>query len=517
LPYLSAYYNWLVLDNLTLSEKKINRLEAIFFDAPFLRSTPTIFMGSPFVETSDLQVESSYDEQAKVWRSWVHVELSNTGDLNLQEFNTIFFLPKNTWISDYYLYVGERKEMGLLTEKRTATWIFNQIRNTNRDPGILSYLDADNIGFRVFPFAQGEVRKTGIEFIHPEPVQLNFAGQNLQLGDKQVSPSIFAQDYSTASYLSSGFKVTLDSTYRTPYFHFILDGSEGNTSSISNYIRQIESLLQQYPSLQENARISWSNAYHQSIAMDQDWKAWLRKQPAIGGFFLEQSFRSIFVQHYQAQAKHYPIPIVLAETMEDALFEEDLSNLAFAFPETPLFYHLDDNSMLQQHSLAEKPWEVKGPATEITRQHPVLVWEKSEDQHFYLKTDQQVGSIVSDPSQDLELNPDLAAKSLAAALAQEAHLRQLILQPNAYPTEWLVQLQANFNSRIMSPISAYIVVENEAQKAMLLKKQNQVLDSNARFDLEEEVNNMSEPSLWIVLVLLLLFGYFRFRRQGLIA
>ncbi|MEM6380198.1 MAG: MSEP-CTERM sorting domain-containing protein, partial [Bacteroidota bacterium] len=240
IPYLGAYYNWMVLDNLTLSNKKIQLLDAIFFDAPYYNSSGRqVDSSSPFIELTQLEVESEYDEQAKAWRSWVHLELSNTGEMNIQEFNTVFQLPENTWISDYYLYVGDRKEMGILTEKRAATWIFNQIRNVNRDPGLLYYLDADRIGFRIFPFSGGEIRKTGIEFLHPEPVEFTFEDQVVQLGNPKRASSNFAHDTGVATYLSSGFKRTLSTNYRQPYFHFILDGSQGNDEQVSTYINQI--------------------------------------------------------------------------------------------------------------------------------------------------------------------------------------------------------------------------------------------------------------------------------------
>lgn len=518
IPYLGAYYNWMVLDNLTLSDTKINRLDAIFFDAPFLQNSAQINTGSPFIETTDLQVESQYDEQAKAWRSWIHLELSNTSEMNLQEFNTVFTLPENSWISDYYLYVGDRKEMGLLTEKRAATWIFNQIRNVNRDPGLLYYLDANQIGFRVFPFAQNEVRRTGIEFLHPEPIQLTFAGQEVQLGVPEITVGSYAHDAGMATYLSSGFKQTLDTIYRKPYFHFILDGSAGSSSQLSTYISQIETLIKQYSDLGVEAQISWVNAYQKSTSTEHDWQAWLRQQTADGGFFLEQGLRSLFIKHYQTQNDRYPIPVVLSNAMDQAIFNQDLAELAFTFPETALFYHLDENAPLNQHSLLNKPWKAVQSVSQINTQYPVLQWKKSASKAFYIESGFNAGSIVVDQNvqQGAELLEDSNAKSLTAAIAQTAHWRKLQIQPNVYEQEWMLQLKANFSSGLMSPLSAYIVVENEAQKAMLLQKQAQAMDGNARLDLEEDVNNMSEPGFFLLLGLLLILGWYQNRNKKLV-
>lgn len=517
IPYLGAYYNWMVLDNLTLSDKKINQLEAVFFDKPFFQNSAQVNSGSPFVELTDLQVESQYDEDAQAWRSWIHLELTNTGDINLQEYNTIFSLPENTWISDYYLYVGDRKEMGLLTEKRAATWIFNQIRNVNKDPGLLYYLDANRIAFRVFPFSDNEVRKTGVEFLHPEPVQLTFAGQQVNLGSLAPESKALAIDVDHATYLSSDFKQTLEQTYRKPYFHFIVDGSQNNVGQVSNYIQQIETLVKQYPELETNARISWTNAYHAERSLEDGWKAWLRQQKPDGGFFLEQSFRSIFVQHYESQTNHYPIPVVLSEDMGTAIFHQSLDGIAFTFPEAHLFYHYQDDGQIFQHSLEQKPWKPIQQVKKIDTRHLVLKWEKSAKQFFYLTSDTSSGSLVVD-MEVLKESPRLkqvASKSLEAAITQTAHWRYLKLYPNRYEQEWLLQLKANFSSGIMSPLSAYIVVENEAQKKMLLQKQAQAMQGNARLDLEEDVNNMSEPGFFLLLLLLLIWMAYQARKKKL--
>ena len=56
-------------------------------------------------------------------------------------------------------------------------------------------------------------------------------------------------------------------------------------------------------------------------------------------------------------------------------------------------------------------------------------------------------------------------------------------------------------SKIMTPVTSYLVVENEAQKAMLKKKQEQALSGNKSLDLGEDTQRMSEPGLWILIIL----------------
>ncbi|EDM44777.1 hypothetical protein SCB49_14435 [unidentified eubacterium SCB49] len=156
-PYLSSYFKWLVLDNLSLSNKKINTIEKIFFN-DISSNLASSIIEKDNVKINDISAESVYDKTQNVWKSWVNLEITNYSNENwLTEYATTINLPEGAWISDYYLFVGDRKEPGILAEKKSALWIFSQIRNINRDPGILYYLTGNEIAFSVFPFAKDEV------------------------------------------------------------------------------------------------------------------------------------------------------------------------------------------------------------------------------------------------------------------------------------------------------------------------------------------------------------------------
>lgn len=104
-------------------------------------------------------------------------------------------------------------------------WIFSQIRNENRDPGILYYLTGNKVALRVFPFAKDEVRKTGIEFLHKEPIQLNIDGNVLELGNDEETMYENIKTENVA-YVSARQKQQLNWVKREPYFHFLVDVSK---------------------------------------------------------------------------------------------------------------------------------------------------------------------------------------------------------------------------------------------------------------------------------------------------
>ena len=127
-PFLSAYYNWLVLDNLTLSDAKINQMEPVFWGGAAFNSANRR-SADPDIHISQITTNSRFDAQQGAWVSQLDLEIKNESPRSLAEYLTQFELPEGAWISDYYLYVGERKEQGLLAEKKSALWIYNQITN----------------------------------------------------------------------------------------------------------------------------------------------------------------------------------------------------------------------------------------------------------------------------------------------------------------------------------------------------------------------------------------------------
>ena len=57
----------------------------------------------------------------------------------------------------------------------------------------------------------------------------------------------------------------------------------------------------------------------------------------------------------------------------------------------------------------------------------------------------------------------------------------------------------------MTPLTSYIVLETEEQKQRLLAKQKQMLAGHKALDADNQIQNMSEPPLWLITLLLFLF------------
>ena len=498
-PYLSAYFNWLVLDNLTLSETKLNTIERVFSGRNFILKEPD--RGNGGVEIYNLSSRSRYDSTQNAWISWLDLSIINRSQNVWQpEYATVIALPTGCWVSDYYLYVGDKKEMGILAEKKAALWVYSQIRNERRDPGILYYLAGHRVAFRVFPFAEKEVRRTGIEFIHRDPVTLTIDGQTVTLGEARPDAPLPQNTHGPVGYVSAREKQTLPRVQRTPYYHFLVDASVWGKESREKFTQRIESFLSKNPDGKENARVSFVDAYVTTMPMNQDWKKHYAAQPFAGGFYLDRAIKTTLFDAYENQNKNYPVLVVVTDDFEQAVLENDLADFAFTSPESDLFFELNEKNTLVPHSLTSKSTSsLSGTLNEVLEKE-VLEYSYATDSAVYLPDNDEPSVFLK--KKMLSVNETaIQAKNWSSALLMQGQWMAQVLHPESSQEAWLNLVKNSFLSKIMTPVTSYLVVENEAQKAVLKKKQEQVLANNKSLDLGEE-QRMSEPGLWVLAALL---------------
>lgn len=499
-PYLSTYFNWLVLNNLTVSDAKINTIENVFFGTTSFQVNRDRIQNEN-VKITNIASKSTFDKKQNAWKSWIDLEITNTSENTwFSEYATTIDLPEGAWISDYYLFVGKKKEMGILAEKKSAMWVFSNIRNENQDPGILYYQTANKVAFRVFPFVKNEVRRTGIEILHKEPIIFTIDNNTVKLGNNKET---FIQEDNTSDaviYVSSKQKQSLKKVQRKPYFHFLLDVSKDKRKYSPQFINRIEKALISNPNLAQNAKISFVNSYIKTISLNEDWKQAYKKQIFEGGFYLDRAVRTALFKTYKAQKATYPVLIVVTDSIQKAVLDKDFSDLKCAFPESDFFFDLTQSGELQSHSLMSNPVEQIKDTTNFAFNQSVLEY-KTANQTFYLHNNNQASIVLKKDIFKFDAN-EIKHKNWQSALIMQGKWYSQSLHPEISDNEWLNMVKYSFISKVMTPVTSYLVVENEAQKAILKKKQEQVLANNKALDLGEEVQRMSEPNLLILISLL---------------
>ncbi len=516
IPYLSTYYNWLVLDNLTLSKNKIATIEKIFFGKNTGNHVRSENLRNKDVNLTNISSSSQFDPEQNAWLSWVDLEITNASGRSIQEYATDINLPVGCWISDYYLYVGDKKEPGILTEKKTALWIFSQIRNQNRDPGLLYYRTGNKVAFRVFPFARDEVRKTGIQFLHKEPISLEFDGRTVQLGTAKEQPVINKTSALNDGviYLSPAEKKKLPVVERTPYYHFIVDVSKSDHWSSEQVINSVEAFTKNHAFANgASSKISFVNTYTKTQKMGANWQEELLKQPFEGGFYLERAIKTILYEQYKKNSPQYPVLVVVSRDINQAIVEKDFADFALAFPESNQYYVLNETgASILPHSLIQNPKIQLNSTSDLQLSNTVLAWPNAKQPLAYLPNNEEGAIILK--STDLQLDSDqLKEKNWNSALAMRGQFLAQTFQPQRSDQSWVDQVRASFKTRVMHPTTSYIVVENEAQKAMIQKKQKQALAGNKSLDMGDDPQRMSEPGLWLLVVLSGLYLFSRRRKE----
>ncbi len=142
----------------------------------------------------------------------------------------------------------------------------------------------------------------------------------------------------------------------------------------------------------------------------------------------------------------------------------------------------------------------------------VLEYELPDNSVVYLRDDNEPNIILKKDIFQIS-ESELKEKNWLSALNMQGQWLSQILHPEISDKEWRNILKYSFITKVMTPLTSYLVVENEAQKAMLKKKQKQVIYGNKSLDLGGDTERMSEPSLILLTILLGLILWFRKKRK----
>ncbi|OWP62978.1 MSEP-CTERM sorting domain-containing protein [Hymenobacter amundsenii] len=523
LPYLSSFYNWLVLDNLTLPDTKISLLSRVFAtpapanqarqqtenqasQEPPAAGGATPQPAGPHL--TRLAARSHYDARQRAWVSWLDLTVANDSIFGSTEYSTRLELPAGCFVRNYYLDMAGRREFGILAEKRAAAWVYRQIRNENRDPGLLRYLSGNTLELRVFPFAAGEVRRTGLQLLHPEPLTLQLDGQSVTLGANPAGPAPKpagpAPASGDATYVSAARKAALPALHRQPYVHFLVDMSGARQGSWPRYRQQMAALLgrNRYGSLPEYTLTGSSVRQLTEQGFKQLEPAQLRFE---GGFYLDRALRQVLVQATGQATPRYPVLVVVTDDFKRAILPANFADLRHAFPDSDFFYELLPDGRLVAHSLQTNP---AMPLDTLAHPVPaglVVAWPSLRNPVAYLPANGQPDIVLTGPVNAATVAAPPTAPATGdwqAGLALQAQWRAQLHHPEASAAAGRQLVETSFHTGILTPLTAYLALENDAQKAALRRKQAQLLAGHAALEADEDQQRMSEPADWLILALL---------------
>ena len=204
---------------------------------------------------------------------------------------------------------------------------------------------------------------------------------------------------------------------------------------------------------------------------------------------------------------------MVSDDIDKAIVNFDFENMRFTYPESDAFYSIQNDS-LRSHTFATGTKVIKNNIDSIPK-HIVKVWPNIANPISYLPDDNKPSIILTTNNKSLEITQnDIKEKDWESGLQMQAQWMLQSLYPETADEEWLSLVQNSFKSRIMTPLTSYIVVENETQKVLLRKKQEETLSGNRSLDLTDNTQRMSEPDLILIAAMFGLFLlYYKHRKR----
>ncbi len=277
----------------------------------------------------------------------------------------------------------------------------------------------------------------------------------------------------------------------------------------------IDAVLQADKALAQNAQISFVNTYVNTYAVADDWKKKYEMCDFEGGFFVDRAIRTVLYNSYKNHSDSYPVIVVVTDNFQKTIIEQDFSDFKMTFPESDLFFCLDGQARLYPHSLSTNPkQDLPDSLVNSLKEQHVLKYEQNGSV-AYLADNTQPEIILKNDLFEVA-DDEIKEKSWQSALTMQGMWLSQIVHPETSDAEWLDLVKYSFISKVMTPVTSYLVVENEAQKAMLKKKQEQVLSGNKSLDLDEDTPRMSEPGLIVLVVLLGAYVLYVERRKKIL-
>lgn len=503
-PFLTPWYNHVVLDGQMLSDHKLNTLRRIFLDSAQEKvgepPMPRWADDRATAVLDTLTTRSSFDPDQGVWRTWV--DMTMHGAENWQsEYRSTFNLPDGAYISDQYLTIAGRQEKGILAERKAATWTYQQIIAVREDPSLTTYAAPGIIELRVFPFAPREVRTAGFELLHKEPFELVLDGCALMVGDSTgptLREAVLASD-GTAVYIPSALKEQLPTVQRPPHLHIVLDATSGSPEERARLVEACEGLITAGAIPRDRITLHRTDARVSSFPWSEEAMQAYPNYRGQGGFFSERAVRRALRQHEAPGSNTRPVLLLLSTRSEHVgVLGKELIDAVLERPEAPDFFTLAADGSWEQRSF-RAPGTVVARHADPLKPETVYAWPSKDAVQAWIphSSGPSVRALATPSAQ-----PTLQPRTWRDALALEGRWRHNTRTPEGGTAAWLATVRASFQTQVLSPVTAWICLENETQRAALQRKQEAVLNASATMDAaEDEPLRMSEPGwLWTLVL-----------------
>ncbi|MEO7080510.1 MAG: MSEP-CTERM sorting domain-containing protein, partial [Flavobacteriales bacterium] len=391
MPFITPWFNKVVMDNLMLSDAKLKTLDRIYLgEDPDTLQAP---IWRPRAQLATVTLDSAsarpyFDESQRVWRTWVDLQMTNPERFQ-NEYRATFNLPAGAWISDQYLMIEGEEVKGVLAERKAATWIYQQIRDVRRDPSLTRYVAPGVIELRVFPLEVGQTRHAGFEVLHKEPFALTIESCTVQLGDYSHGTTATAttSEDGRVAYIPAAVKRKLSVVQRPPQIHIIVDASEAGREERSHVLAAIDLFIRDHQVDPATVTLHITDSYSSSLPWSEDSKKEYLEHTGEGGFFSDRPIRRVLTEAGRHPGKERPVIVIAPTNYNDGekslgVWLDDLGELAFCLPEAPEFFMIQGGTLSARNFNA--PFNDLEGKPLPTASRPSYAWPNAREPQAYL-------------------------------------------------------------------------------------------------------------------------------------
>jgi hypothetical protein len=502
IPYITPLYNFVVLDNLTLSDDRILMMKKIFFDENPVKTT--IRKKDSDVMIKKINYKSAYDLNSELYYTDVDLDIKNyKGWTN--EFAADLELPEGVWIDGFYLNTNGKKVKGILTEKKTTLWIYQEIINTRRDPGLIYYKNKNTITFRIFPFAGNESRKTGFSLASIEPLKIKQNGNELNIIVSPVLKNMVITADGSMAYIPEALKKSLKPKAMKSYYYFIMDCSSKAEFEKNKLVIAMERFIEKNKISRSKIRLTLCDFNTESMIYNNDISSRIMEHKNTGGFFLDRALKEIYSSYSSDENAEYPVPIIISSHPELAVLDKSTAEFAFNFFYTENLYFLDQ-SLLFEISIDDF---IDGNNEKFVK------IENIPDQFFLsLNFNGRDCFIPEKKHPSVYFSPgkfkydQVSVKNARYLLSLSALYKYGLFDNNNQDKNWKELYFSSIKLNVLCPYTCFTVLENEIQYKVLLEKQKDIINNKIFLDKSsndiDEVRQMPEPSIAIIFIIALI-------------
>lgn len=544
LPFLSDYYSQLVFKGMVLPDYKIDEIsrlllgEVIKIDKGKGRNRFMAFgprVGSrawvrqirpPERNVSREDVIVSNNVDGDIVRTKLRIRMKNNGGSN-SEFVERLYVPRGVLVSGFALKVAHEWVPGRIFEKKTAMWVYHKIRDVvRRDPGLLVYDTPDTLTLRVYPFGSDETREVEIQLTYPHGIRpsIQMGSDRFVLGEETewaAHPILVPAPQAVWWHIPKPVLTRLPVARRVPYFHFILDRSEGAENNYNGFRKIMRKIIAEYPEI-AGVRITEANFEYRHltdkiIPVEDVGPVWeqqdVKHLPFRGGFDPERAMKGCLIEFGEDMplagngTPMVPVFVVLKAAETELVNRGSLNLFAAAVQDATYYGLMDDEG--SEKIVAFNGDKLEQELDEID----ASIIFKSGEEHCIMLVDQSWGTAVFSEKgtlscldaetgmyKDVEKPTEISGGSeyLAGTELWNQYF-DVAHAPSKQNRRLSDLVKKSRETGVMIPLTSYIVVEDAAQWATLSIKEKQALRADHALEFDE-FQESPEPSLFLLLI-----------------